>query len=161
MVASPQTKRVQIIVSFGQTHCISATAREVGCSRNTVKKWVEAWKANQDVASLKDKPRSGRRRVLSDTAADLAVDLLLDDNFDGAQHVASELIKRGLANPGLSRWTVNRAAKAAAEKQGQPIQAKRGKPVKMLSPATKQKRLRFAEANKRRSWKHVMFTDST
>lgn len=158
-MASAATQRIDIIATYEKHNSYTATAKEIGCDRKTVKKWVDAWKANKDASSLKDKPRSGRPRVLSDTAAATALELLLDDDFDGAEHVARELATRGLVENGVSKWTVNRAAKATAAAEGDPIKAKRGRPSKMLTVATKQKRVRFAKANQRRSWKNVMFTD--
>jgi hypothetical protein len=59
----------------------------------------------------------------------------------------------------LHRTTVARHAKAVAAAMGEPIKVLRGMPKKMLSAASRSKRLAFSLANAGRVWDNTMFTD--
>ena len=103
--------------------------------------------------------KSGRRRVLSRAATAQALRLLMSEGSPGARDVAQKLYTKGFTSTIVHKATVIRACKALAAKEGQPIHAVRGKPAKRLTHDTKSKRLLFCNLSKRRSWKHVMFTD--
>jgi hypothetical protein len=102
---------------------------------------------------------SGRKSSIDDTAASRAVDLLLGDSSKTCTQVAKQLDEEGLTTRPVHITTVSRHAKASAATAGRPIKAIRGRPQKQLTDKTKASRLKFCEANKRRSWSHVMFTD--
>ena len=103
----------------------------------------------------------GRGKVITNEAASMAVQLLLDPNFATTSAVAAELNKQGLTEgtQPVHRTTLSRAAKAKAAADGCPIVVAKGKPAKQLTASTIAKRLQFCQANKSRNWSHVMFSD--
>jgi hypothetical protein len=89
----------------------------------------------------------------------MARKLLLNHCMDGAAHVAKELHKQGPSMPQVSRQTIMRAARESAKRAGKPLKVWRGRPLKLLTPAAKANRLRFALAHQNTNWDHTVFTD--
>jgi DNA-binding transcriptional regulator YhcF (GntR family) len=156
MPAISDELRHRCVFEYEKTKSFKQVANKLGVSRHTVKKWVTT-SANGGV--LKTKKGQGRKKSMSAEASSEAVDLLLSGKYDGSQHVARELRKRGLTGSVLHRTTVAKYAKAKAEEDGHGIVAKRGKPVREFTAKNKAQRLAFCEANKTRNWANVMFTD--
>jgi hypothetical protein len=138
------------------TQSISETAKRVGCSAKTVRKWWERYNVSGDVL---DKCRSGRKPLLTAEAGQKALHMLLDDSNSGATHVARDLAAEGITNRVVSKATLIRAARKAAVRTGVKLCVRRGKPKKAMTQATKQKRLKFAKQNKTTAWEKVLFTD--
>jgi hypothetical protein len=105
------------------------------------------------------KQRSGRPLALSKGAAEMALELLVEEGTQGAAHAARLLKAKGVIDKVVSRSTLTRAARKAAQLQGVKLWVKRGKPQKGMTKATKEKRLKFALANKNKTWANVLFTD--
>lgn len=156
MVQLSSELRWKIISTMKDTQSISDTAKRVGCSTKTVRKW---WGRYNQSGEVKDEIRSGRKPLLSNEAAKHALQLLLDDSSSGATHVARDLVSQGMTNNVVSKATLIRAARKAAVSQGVKLCVRRGKPKKAMTQATKQKRLMFAKGNKTTAWEKVLFTD--
>jgi len=149
-------KRYEIVLTYEQLQDISKTARHLSYSHSLVKRWVSRFQATGGVADL---PRIGRTHALSPSASKAALDLLLGNQHGGAVGVAKKLLDFGITEGVVHKTTVIRAARRIAQQRGLKIKAFTGTPKKMLSAATKLKRLAFCEKHKNSSWKHVMFTD--
>jgi hypothetical protein len=135
---------------------LSATARHLELPISVVKTWVNRYKATGGVAPAL---KTGRRRVLSDQASEIAHEMLLSESQDCGHTVALQLHSRGITKYPLNRKTVIRACRRVAEKKGRPIVAQRVKPRKQLTDGNMQKRLDFSEENLSRLWDDVMITD--
>jgi transposase len=148
--------RWKIVHTWKALGSIRATAIELGIYPNTVKKWVDRYKATGDVKAMK---QSGRPRLLDDEMGVTAHKLLLSEEHGHADGVATALVNQGIMSKKVSGRTVIRAAKRVGIALGQPLKLVRGRPKKSLSDNTKRARLAFAKANRSRSWATVMFTD--
>lgn len=105
------------------------------------------------------KPKPGRKHVLSASAAEGALAMLLDEQHGTAYQVAQQLQLQGHTTVIIHRTTVVRAARRAAMSAGKSLRAVRGTPTKRLTDATKAKRRTFSGVNMGRAWGNVMFTD--
>lgn len=135
---------------------VAYTAVNVPCHIRQVRRW---WKTYQTTEDVVDASRSGRPRLLSDGAADVALDLLLHEDTSGASQVAQQLAVQGLTSKVVNRSTIIRAARMAATRRGELLVNKRGKPTKGMTAKTKAKRLAFARAYKGHPWDLTVFTD--
>jgi transposase len=149
-------KRGEIIAAHNQTASLRKTAAACGVSKRTAQRWVQRYKNTGDVLR---KAGSGRRPALSAAAAARAVELLTAEPGASTSHAAQQLQQEGLTGSTAHRTTVARAAKQAARQQQQPIHCVSGLPAKRLTVKNKKQRLAFAQANKRRQWASVIFTD--
>ena len=131
-------------------------ATQVGCSIKTVRFWIRRYNL---VGHARTTKPAGRPLLLDAAAARRAVQLLVEGSNGGARFVSRQLLSEDLTDRLVSPATVLRAAKQQAKADGDPLVLRRGRPPKALSDVTKNKRLDFAKANKRRSWARVMFTD--
>lgn len=134
---------------------VAYTSVNVPCHIRQVRRW---WKTYQTTKDVVDASRSGRPRLLSDGAADVALDLLLHEDTSGASQVAQQLAVQGLTNKVVNRSTIIRAARMAATRRGELLVNKRGKPTKGMTAKTKAKRLAFARAYKGHPWDLTVFT---
>ena len=151
-----EEQRWAIISSWKRTECIAATAREVGLPYKTAHRWVKAYRTTGGVCK---RASTGRKPTISMETAQHALDLLLDERVGGAQRVACKLHADGLTPRKLHRTTVIRAVSKAAKAKGITIRAVRSKPTKLLSAATKAKRLAFCERLKGKDLSAYLFTD--
>ena len=152
------TAKHQIVLAYKRHENVAKAARGCGVNEKTVRRWVRRHAETGDVSARKP---GGRGKVITDEAASMAVQLLLDPNFATTSAVAAELNKQGLTEgtQPVHRTTLSRAAKAKAAADGCPIVVAKGKPAKQLTASTIAKRLQFCQANKSRNWSHVMFSD--
>ena len=148
--------RAQLAHDYTVTGSFTSTARKFHTTAKAVRRVVRLRAATGSIA--KRKP-TGRPRVLGTGAAAAATELLLSGEYQGAAHVAQELHSRGLAPRVVHKTTVIRRAREAARLEGSPLEVKRGPPAKELTPSNRAARLEFAKTNKKREWRHVMFTD--
>lgn len=132
------------------------TAKQTPCDIRLVRR---VWAKYCATGTVNDAKRSGRPTLISRVGAKLALEKLLRAGNSGSASVAQELAAAGITNKVVHKTTVIRAAKKAAYDKGKMLLAKRGPPPKGLRQTTKAKRLAFAQANKNRNWKLVMFTD--
>jgi hypothetical protein len=153
-----ESQRWDIINTMQRTNSIAKTSRTIGCSEKAVKRWWSRHK-QQKQFSVRRAKGAGPKPTMSEAAAKRALELLADCETHGATDVAKKLKAEGLCERVVHKTTVIRAARQVAVKFGKSLKVKRGKPKKGLTQNTKQKRLKFAKANKRRGWKNVMFTD--
>lgn len=149
-------QRVLVVSAVEGGASIREAARRAGVSPKAAHTWVTRFKAER---SLAEKKRSGRKKAVSTAAAVRAKELLLSEEHHGATSVARALHEEGFTAKQLHPSTIIRAAVRQAERDGDPIRARRGRPAKGLTMGTKAKRLAFALANKARSWANVLFTD--
>jgi DDE superfamily endonuclease len=145
-----------IVAAMKESNNVSAAARAVGCSRGAARRW---WTRYLQTGGVDSKGGAGRKPLLSSKAAEAALDLLLRDETDGAADVARHLAAAKVVDKVVHKSTVIRAARRAAEEQGNKLWVRRGKPTKGMTWATKQKRYNFAMANKNRARGQVLFTD--
>ena len=131
----------------------AAVAKTMEVSTNTVRHWVSVW---QRTDGVEEQPGKGRKRLLGEQAAARALDMLKDPAVATAPAAAKKLKAEGLTSTEVSRTTVVRAARGAAEKKLTYVSAA---PGQALTPENKLKRMAFAWANLTRDWTRVMFTD--
>lgn len=155
MTRHSETLRLKLVTAYAACKSYTAVAREQGVSAGTVKLWVMRAKHGELLSS---RPRSGRPRVLSTPAANLAVEALLEQGLT-AKQAAQQLHTKGHVTRVVHRSTLIRAAREEAASQGIHLAVHTGKPAKQLTANTKRKRLAFALANRDRNWQRVMFTD--
>lgn len=148
--------KMNIISMMKVTKCITTTAKKVHCSAKTVRRWWNRW---QTTRTLLVKKGAGRKHALSDAAAKTAMDMLLQQECNGAADVARKLQSQGVTQQVLHKTTVIRAVKKAAKQLGKKLKVCRGKPRKLVVLRCRTKRLKFAKANKYREWCLVLFTD--
>ena len=146
-------------IEAGNSH--SKTSKLVGCSVKAVRRWWKRYReAETEEEAFQCKKGSGRRCALTEEAGARALQLLTSSDTDGAGHVAKTLLVEGVTSKLVHKSTVIRhARKAATLQHGKKLLAVRGKPKKAISQQNKKKRLKFARANKRRSWGVVLFSD--
>jgi transposase len=148
--------RWQIIHEWKRVGSISQASRNLKTKLKTCQRWVAQYQAT---GGVEPKRGRGRKPALRPEATKIAVDMLLSTDFSGAESVAAELYKNGESTKPLHRSTLIKHAKEKALKEGKPIRALRGKPVKRLGQATKDKRLAYCKANRTRNFSNVLFTD--
>jgi DDE superfamily endonuclease len=151
-----EEERWEIVSSMKKVRNIPKTARQVGCSREAVRRWWGVYKATGGVSPKKS---SGRKPLLSKAAGCQALDLLADNKLGGASAVAGSLKAQGVTRKVVDRKTIVRAARKAAREKGHKLMHVRGKPAKGITEKTRLKRIHFAKANAHRDWRSVMFTD--
>jgi hypothetical protein len=157
MPTTPEGVRWDIANAHKRRQSIDHITRLCKVARKVAALWVQRYKETCEVVP---KPKTGRKRALSEAQEDKAMELLLSPEYEGASHVARELASGGITAGIVSRPTVIAAARRAAARQGTRLVAVQGKPKPGLSRRHKDKRLAFAAAESRRRWDRVMFTDS-
>ena len=145
-----------IIQEWERSGNIAAAARMHRVTWITAQRWVKCYIATSNV--LHHKP-TGRKPSISAAVAKTAVELACSGQHGGAASVAKELHSLGLTERVLHGTTIMRHAKKQAKLDGTPLRLARGMPVKMLTDATKLKRLAFCRANRGKDWSRVLFTD--
>jgi transposase len=80
--------KMNIISMMKVTKCITTTAKKVHCSAKTVRRWWNRW---QTTRTLLVKKGAERKHASSDAAAKTAMDMLLQQECNGAADVAREL----------------------------------------------------------------------
>jgi hypothetical protein len=149
-------ERWAIIAKWEDGQTARAISQQLGTPLKTVQRWVERYRATGHV---QDQPRSGRPPLLEAAAAQKACDLLLGGKHGASKSVAQHLHASGHVSKVVDRRTVSRAARKVARESGVRLRAVRGKPGKLLTAATRRKRLEFCRANRSRSWGATLFTD--
>jgi hypothetical protein len=148
-----QGVRWMIVGAWLAVHSAAVVAEKLGVSANTVRHWVGVWKRT---GAVEEKKGKGRKPSLKGGAARKALGMLKDPAVGTAGRAAAALQATGIIKKKVSATTVARAARGVAEKK---LIFHAGAPGKALNPATKAKRLAFAQANLGRDWSNVMFTD--
>lgn len=128
-------RRALIKAKFHETGSIAGTARALGCSRETVKRWVR-----REHGSLDDLPRSGRPRTYS--AADISSIRRSARRDKTAVDISRSRSRRGV-NP-LSPATIRRILKAGR----QPMRWSAVRRGNTLRDANKPKRVAFCRIHK-------------
>lgn len=148
--------RAAIAAEYAASGKLRATARKFKTTPRAVRHAASSANAAPGGAARKHR---GRPPVVTDAAAEEAMDLLLSGRAHGTEHAAQLLHTAGHTPRMVHRTTVARAAKRVASRAGEPIRVVRGHPAKQLTKATMEARLKFAQSNARRDWRCVMFTD--
>lgn len=132
---------------------IREAAKSAGIPKSTAWEWLRAMAKpkRQREPSVKPCHRA------SDTALDTSCFQLLSSGT--ANDVANQLHQQGNTERVIHKSTVIRAARRQADQLGVKLRYSRGLPRKQLTERTRRLRMEFAEANKRRSWRSVMFSD--
>ena len=153
-----EVDRLKLVLDYERLQNVTEVAKKHGVGRNTVRRWVDSFKATGSVAA---KPGAGMKVSLSVAVVDQATDMLVSGKFAGTQHVAIELHNMGVSTSTkpLHMTTISRLVKASGEELGVPVKVLTGEPEKELSSSTKHKRLQFVMENKTTCWRKVMFTD--
>ena len=146
----------RLVFDYEKTQCFVTVAKRHGVDRRTVKTYVEQ---HQKHGSLQLERTRQRKKLISPDAAQAAVELLTDGEHGTCHPVAVLLHERGLIDRVVHRTTLAKAAKAAAAAAGIRLRVERGRPKRALLQANMADRVAFAEDNKTREWRHVMFTD--
>jgi len=132
------------------------TAKHVPCHIKAVGHW---WQRYLDTNGVDDAKRTCRPRAIPPKLEGRALKMLMDEDTNGARHVAKQLAAEGATRNVVHKATVIRAARRAALQKGKKLAAKRGSPPKGMRQATRLKRLAFAKANLKKDWNKVLFTD--
>lgn len=156
MTRTNHDERWSIIHAFNQLGSVRAAADQVGVSQRTASRWIKRWKSTN---SVDDAHRTGRPTLMSEAAADVALQLLTGGDATSADQAAVMLSSQGITSKKISRYTLARGVHKAAKRQGKKVRVVRGAPRKALTQATISKRLAFCQANKRTNWKKILFTD--
>jgi hypothetical protein len=156
MAPTPQGLREAIVALASKGKSPPTICRELGLSRKVVEHWL---RRHRETGGVARKPGSGRPPLLSRRAAQQALQLLTAGPGAPAKVVAQQLLTGGLCSRLVDKYTVIRAARQEAARQGQQLQVKRGRPVQQLSPKTREARLAFARQHAKRRWGDVLFTD--
>lgn len=142
---------------YNKLKSIRAVTKKLGYNRKTIQRWVLRMEQEKQLVEVEGR---GRKKALDAAGGTAAATMLLSGDYASAQEVAEQLHKQGITkDKPLHPTTVIRHAKAASIATGKPIVAVSGKPNKLLTPDTKQKRLEFCEQNKSTTWSNIMFTD--
>jgi molybdenum-dependent DNA-binding transcriptional regulator ModE len=144
-------QRYALIYKANDLGSVRAAAKALGVSPKAAYRWVHRHK---DTGKAENMPRVGRKRVMNKAAAIEASRLFIEEKGH-AGSIAQQLFNQGLTTTRVSKPTVIKAAREIA-----PMVAVRNKPRQRLSQLTRRKRLDFANKNKARNWKTVMFSDS-
>jgi hypothetical protein len=151
-------ERHKIVFEYEKCGSIRGVVKKLGYHKKTVKRWVRKFQTGEGlVASV----GGGREKALDAKGSGMVVDMLLSGEHSSAKQVAEALHDQGLTtntNP-PHPTTIIRHAKEVVVQQGKPIMAVAGKPSKLLTANTIQKRLEFCKANANKNWSTVMFTD--
>lgn len=141
--------RYRIVEEYNKTLSIRKTAKKLGCSKDTVSKWVKRAASGE---LLVDRPRCGRpdKGLKREEAMELLRQSILDGL--GPSQMAKLLHER--LNIQVNAETVRRHLKMNL---GRPLRTRR-KPK--LSAAHRVARLAFSRKWRRRSWDRVVVTDS-
>ena len=156
MPTHEKSLRLNLVSAYKECHSFAQVARKFNVDTRSVRRWVQRMQKTGDVGVL---PGAGRKPEVSKVAARRAVQLLLSSEGGGCHQAAQELHSLGLTRKLVHRTTIARHAKAQAAADGQPISPATGKPSKALTAKTKAQRLEFCQANLRRDWSRVLFTD--
>ena len=153
-----EVDRLELVLDYERLQNVTEVANKHGVGTNTVRQWVNSFKATCSVAA---KPGAGRKVSLSVAVVDQATDMLVSGKFAGTHHVAIELQNMGVSTSTkpLHMTTISWLVKASGEELGVPVKVLTGEPEKGLSASTKQMRLQFVMENKATCWRKVMFTD--
>lgn len=157
-MVTPVKTRWQLVFEVEGGLTVTQAAKCVGISSKAARNW---WARYEATGGVEEMPKRGRPPAMSQQAKKRAHGLLLDGHPGGSGGVAEQLHHEGLTSTNCHRTTVVRGAISYGKETGQKIRCLRGKPVKRLTHATKQKRLQYAKANLNTNWKAVLFTDRT
>ena len=149
-------QRWRIVFAYERTKSVSKAAQQCKCSRPTVRRWLERYRAT---ASVVAKRSSGRCASIPEGAGLVAAKLLAGGQHGGAKQVSMALLDQGHTSTAVHKTTLIRAARRESKKAGTPLVVRRGPPPRGLKQANMSAREEFARNNRRRDWSNVMFTD--
>ena len=156
MTGMSEEQRWRIIFSFERTGSVSRTAEKFKCTRATVHRWLKRYNETRTVVA---KRSTGRPSAVPVGAGLKAAKLLAGGQHGGATQVSMALHRQGLTRTAVHKTTLIRAARREALGAGTPLAARRRARPRGLTATTMDKRLDFAEKNRRTDWTHVMFSD--
>lgn len=149
--------RYRIIEEWERVGSINKTSKNLNIRKGTCRLWVDRFSAT---GTVDEKVGRGRKPVLSDEAANHALDVLVANDHKGPDDVAKTLVRQKKAIVVVHRCTLQRAAQKAAKWRGKKLRAFRGKPKgKHLGPPTVKKRLDYCTERFNKSYGSVLFTD--
>jgi hypothetical protein len=151
-----EEKRYEIVLLMKKHNNVNMVSRLVGCSKEAVRRWWGRYSATQGVSAKKS---PGKKPLMTPAARELALEMLAGNEMGGASSVAKHLKDQGMTKKLLSRRTITRGARKAAEQRGANLTHVRGKPKKGMTESTRLKRLKFARDNIKTDWRRVLFTD--
>ena len=156
MTGLSDERKWRIIFVHERTRSVTKTAQRCKCTRATVRKWVER---HNETGTVDAKRSTGRPAAVLGGAGLEAAKLLAGGQHGGAKQVSMALRSQGHTRTAVHKTTLIRAARREAKRAGTPLVVRRGAPPRGLTAKTMDKRLKFAEKNRRRDWTHVMFSD--
>lgn len=149
--------RYRIVEEWERVQSISQTSKNLNIRKGTCKLWIDRFVATR---TIDDKVGRGRKPLLSDEAAEHALDVLVGNDHKGPDDVAKSLVRTRQASVVVHRCTLQRAAQKAAKWRGKKLVAFRGKPKgKHLGAPTVTKRLDYCNERVNKSYCNVLFTD--
>ena len=118
-------QRYRIVEEYERVGTISQTSRNLKLRPGTCRLWVNRY---LETGGVEDKPGRGRKPILSEVDAKLALDLLVSNAHEGPSDVAKMLVQKGASQVLVHRCTIQRAGRRAALQEGKVMRAFRGKP---------------------------------
>ena len=95
MTRTNHDERWSIIHAFNQLGSVRAAADQVGVSQRTASRWIKRWKSTN---SVDDAHRTGRPTLMSEAAADVALQLLTGGDATSADQAAVMLSSQGITS---------------------------------------------------------------
>jgi hypothetical protein len=150
-------QRYRIVEEYERVGTISQTSRNLKLRPGTCRLWVNRY---LETGGVEDKPGRGRKPILSEVDAKLALDLLVSNAHEGPSDVAKMLVQRGASQVLVHRCTIQRAGRRAALQEGKVMRAFRGKPhCKFLGQRVVHQRLTYCKDMLSKSFATTLFTD--
>jgi transposase len=133
----------------GPKFSIREIAKEVQCSRDTVKTWIKRY---QETGDVKDKERQGRKRKTTEEEDLDIIHIAKKHRTNTLAEISTAMSRQGVD---ISLNTVMRRLNEEGLYKLQPLK----KPL--LLDNHRENRLKWAKANKKTDWSKIIFTDET
>lgn len=156
MVRLSNVTRAVIASDFAKGTPQAQIARKHGVSCRTVRRWGTRY---VETGRIEPKKACGRPTAMSTAARERAYSLFLSNELGGSRYVARQLKTEYLTEKLVAPSTALRGARAFGKAVGDGLVCLRGRPRKQLTKTTRKQRVAFAQANLRRDWQRVLFTD--
>jgi transposase len=146
-------KRWEIIFlhlhKLGPQLSIRAIAKELNCSQDTVKTWIQRY---QETGDVQDKERQGRKRKTTEKEDLDIIDIAKKQRTSTLADISTAMSRQGVD---ISLNTIRSRLNEQGLYKLQPLK----KPL--LSDTNRDYRLKWARANKNTDWSKIIFTDET
>ena len=134
---------------LGPKLSIRSIAKELKCSQDTVKTWIQRY---QETGGIEDKERQGRKRKTTEEEDLDIIHIAKKHRTNTLAEISTTMSRQGVD---ISLNTVRRRLNEEGLYKLQPLK----KPL--LLDNHRESRLKWAKANKKTDWSKIIFTDET